>query len=184
MPKPRTPQDPTSELNLAPLMNMVVILIPLLLLAVVFLQVGVVNVSTPKLSPGVASDGAPDESLNLTVAITEDGFVLSSAEGVYPGAKRCEGAPTICNVDGRHDWVALYNTLAEIKRAHPDETTIQLTADPDVEYATVIRVMDVARFKLTGESYRSDSEFWSAHYAVSSTGYASLFPDPVLTVAR
>lgn len=41
------------DLNLAPIMNMVVILIPLLLLSVVFVKVAVINITAPKLSVGL-----------------------------------------------------------------------------------------------------------------------------------
>ena len=48
----RDSTDEIKELDLTPIMNMVVILIPLLLLSMVFLEVGVINITAPKLSVG------------------------------------------------------------------------------------------------------------------------------------
>lgn len=77
------------ELNLVPIMGLIVILIPMLLLMVVFTKIGVINVNAPKLSVGPASDD-PDEPekkpLNLTIGISEKGYTIAATGGVLPGA--------------------------------------------------------------------------------------------------
>lgn len=207
------------ELNLAPIMNMVVILIPLLLLSIVFLKVGVINITAPKLSMGPPSDTPPpeEEPLNLTVAVNAKGFRLGATGAILPEMAGCPvPGPTIClekqNVDvaakyakarkdmsakntqqgeleldaalGAYNWRELYNQLARIKGQYKDETIINISADPDVPYAAIVRVMDVARFKLEKDSYSKASDFWAAQYAKGGTGYEELFPDPVLSVAQ
>lgn len=208
------------DLNLAPIMNMVVILIPLLLLSIVFLQVGVINITAPKLSMGPPSDTPPPDEeppLNLTVAINAKGFRIGATGAVLPEMAGCPvPGPTIClenqSVDvgakytkarsdlaagnvgqgeaelaaalGAYNWKELYNQLVRIKTQYKDETIINISADPDVPYAAIVRVMDVARFKLDKEAYSKSSEFWSAQYAKGGTGYEELFPDPVLSVAQ
>ncbi len=89
------------EIDLVPFMNMVVILIPLLLLSVVFLKVGVVNITAPKLSVGPPSKEKPDdkeeEPLNLTVAINDEGFRIAATGTVLSPVEGCpESGPTIC----------------------------------------------------------------------------------------
>ena len=207
------------ELNLAPIMNMVVILIPLLLLSVVFLKVGVINITAPKLSMGPPSDTPPpdEKPLNLTVAVSAKGFRLAATGAVLPEMAGCPvPGPTIClesqNVEtaekfdkarklleggneqqgeaemdaamAAYNWKELYNQLARIKSQYKDETIINISADPDIPYAMIVRVMDVARFKLGKDSYSKSSEFWSAQYAKGGQGYEELFPDPVLSVAQ
>lgn len=207
------------ELNLAPIMNMVVILIPLLLLSVVFLKVGVINITAPKLSMGPPSDTPPpeEEPLNLTVAVSAKGFRLAATGAVLPEKPGCPvPGPTVCledqsvdvaakydkarklmsggNVQGgeselssamaAYNWKELYNQLARIKGQYKDETIINISADPDVPYAVIVRVMDVARFKLEKDSYSKSSDFWSAQYKKEGQGFAELFPDPVLSVAQ
>ncbi len=211
--------EPEHELNLAPIMNMVVILIPLLLLSIVFLKVGVINITAPKLSMGPPSDTPPPDEppLNLTVAVNAKGFQIGATGAILPEMAGCPvPGPTICleqqNVDvsskylkarsdfaagnvgqgeaeldaalGAYNWKELYSQLVRIKNQYKDETIINISADPDVPYAAIVRVMDVARFKLEKDSYSKASEFWAAQYAKGGTGYEELFPDPVLSVAQ
>lgn len=215
----RDVSDEVPELNLAPIMNMVVILIPLLLLSVVFLQVGVINITAPKLSIGPSTDQPPpdEEPLNLTLTIEENGFRIAAKAAVLPPKGGCPSTgPTIClsdeNVEttdkfksareafenndsgtgelalqeamSAYNWRELYNELVRIKKQYPDESVINITAEPDMPYAMVVRSMDVARFKLGKESYSKSSEFWAATYEKSGNQYAELFPDPVLNLAK
>lgn len=210
------------DLNLAPIMNMVVILIPLLLLSVVFLEIAVINITAPKLAMGPPSDKPPENdepALNLTVAVSAKGFQLAATGAVLPELAGCPvPGPTIClekqSVDppakfanarrqmasgdlkagereleeglGAYNWRELYNQLSAIKARYKDETTVQISADPDVPYAAIVRVMDMARFKLEKDSYGTASDFWAASNK-AGTGdamYEELFPDPILALAQ
>lgn len=211
--------DVETDLNLAPIMNMVVILIPLLLLSVVFLKVGVINITAPKLSMGPPSDTPPPDEppLNLTVAVSDKGFRIAATGAVLEEMAGCPvPGPTVCLEDQSVDvaaeidrarqsfaggdvnageaaldkamkaynWKELYNQLARIKNQYKDETIVNISADPDIPYAFIVRVMDVARYKLEKDSYSKESEFWSAQYAKGATTYEELFPDPVLSLAQ
>lgn len=216
----RGEKEETPELNLAPIMNMVVILIPLLLLSVVFLQVGVINITAPKLSISNKSEPTPppeEQPLNLTVAIGAKGFNIAATGANLPEQPGCPvPGPTICLEDksvdvgetfkdardkltagqmsageasldkalGAYNWVELYNTLSKIKKEYPEETVIKLSADPDIPYAAVVRVMDVARFRLVKDTYSKSSELWTAEYRKSGADIDVLFPDPVLAVVQ
>ena len=216
----RSSDDETPDLNLAPIMNMVVILIPLLLLSVVFLKVGVININAPKLSIGPPSEEPPpetEEPLNLTVAVSAKGFRLGATGAILPELPGCPvPGPTICleKTDAKvgmmlenarnklvagdtqggeaemsqamaaYNWKELYNQLARIKGQYPDETLINITADPDIPYALIVRVMDVSRFKLEKDSYKDTTAFWSAPYKKGAKTNDLLFPDPVLAVVQ
>ncbi|MCB9506738.1 MAG: biopolymer transporter ExbD [Myxococcales bacterium] len=69
------------ELNLAPIMNMVMILVPLLLLSSVFIKAGVVNVSSPRRADAsrAESEERPEEPAvpRVVVSIGRDGFRIS-----------------------------------------------------------------------------------------------------------
>lgn len=208
------------ELNLAPIMNMVVILIPLLLLSVVFLEVGVINITAPKLSIGPPSETPPEEQdvpLNLTVAIGAKGFDIAATNAKLPEFPGCPvPGPTIClskkevDVQARfqaareqfrkgnlaggeaelkvaidaYNWPELYNQLVKIKSQYEKETVIKISADPDVPYVAVVRLMDVSRLRLEKDSYSKASEFWKSGYKKTGADFDVLFPDPVLAVAQ
>lgn len=93
------------ELNLGPIMNMVVILIPLLLLSVVFTEVGVINITAPKMAMGPSTEAPPEnqeEPVNLTVSIDEMGLRIIAKNQQIPPVAGCptgEGAVTVCLQD-------------------------------------------------------------------------------------
>ncbi len=206
----RIPEE-EQDLNLAPIMNMVIILIPLLLLSVVFLKVGVINVTTPTLTPAKTSQHDPDEELpqKITVAISDRGFTVATRDGVVPGC----GDVTVCVRDdvadlagefesaasllssGAHvkgqaamdqameayDWPGLYSVLARVKSENPGEDTIYVTADARVPYAALVRLFDVARTRLSQDAFDSASAFYSADADKASP---DLFPNYVVTIAQ
>lgn len=97
----------TDDLDLVPFMNMVVILIPLLLLSVVFLKVGVINITSPKLSVGPPSEKKPkkkEKPLNLTVAVADNGFRIGATGAILPPQDGCPSdGPTLCLADDSID---------------------------------------------------------------------------------
>lgn len=210
------------ELNLAPIMNMVVILIPLLLLSAVFVEVSVINITAPKLSVGPPSNEPPpdEKPLNLTVTVGAKGFFIAAEGGNLPPVGSCpQGGPTVClkadkNIDvtakfneartamangasmdegekivrqglAAYDWKELYNQLVKIKKQFPKETIINVSADPDIPYSAVVRLMDVARYHLEKEDYSDDTAFWNAlPKKKDEKTYQDLFSDPVLSIAQ
>ncbi len=117
----RGQEEAVPELNLAPIMNMVVILIPLLLLSVVFLQVGVINITAPKLSISNNSEPPPEpeeEPLNLTVSIEAKGLRITASGGVLPEKPGCPvPGPTICLKDQKVDTTAKFKRARELMAA-------------------------------------------------------------------
>ena len=218
------------DLNLAPIMNMVVILIPLLLLSVVFLKVAVINITAPKLSMGPSTETPPEDEekpLNLTVAIAPTGLRISAEGGNWPVVQGCpQDGPTICLKDGKqgseisdqfrqgrqkvaagdmktgeeliesalksYNWHLFYNELSRIKKKFPEETVMNVSADPDIPFAAVVRAMDVARYKLKKGSYDQPQAFWDAKYEMEKVTQdgkvkekpANLFSDPVLALVK
>lgn len=139
--------------NITPMMNLMVVLIPLLLTSAEFVRLGIIELNLPPASAG--PDGKtlaemPLESiqkLDLTVTITNQGFFISSALAVLSGLR--EGEPTIPLNQGSYDFPALSEKLYEIKAkalgAFPDTEQIILMAEPEVDYQTVVSTMDAAR---------------------------------------
>ncbi|MFB6351013.1 MAG: ExbD/TolR family protein [Bradymonadaceae bacterium] len=204
------------DLNLTPFMNMVVILIPLLLLSVVFLKVGVINVSSPTIAPGPSHP--PSKDLGLTVGISESGFTISTRDKTIPAIEDCpDDGPTVClarseiavdakidrarqalengrkkegealldEVVAAYDFAGLYSELRTIKDNHPGESTVRLTASPDIPYQLLVRVMDAVRFKLDQKRYASNEAFWQASTETrDGSKDGKLFSEPVLAVGK
>lgn len=84
----------SDEVNLMPIMGLMVVLIPMVLLITVFVRLGVINVSAPKIGIGSSKEMPDDEKkpLNLTIGISDKGFTIAATGGVLPGEE--PAAPT------------------------------------------------------------------------------------------
>jgi len=76
--------------DLGPMMGLISILIPCLLISMVFVEIAVINVAAPAIgnSPQEEEEkkDKPDKPpLNLTVTITDKGYILAGSGGVLPG---------------------------------------------------------------------------------------------------
>lgn len=93
----RNYKEENMELNLTPMMNLIAILIPALLVSTAFVEIAVLNVSAPAIgsTPDQPEPEKPDKPpLNLTVTITEKGYIVAGSGAVLPGAGGAEGGPT------------------------------------------------------------------------------------------
>jgi len=146
-------EEDTGELNIIPYLDIVTNLVMFMLLSMTgLISLGVLNVSAPKLGGETAVGATVDPQapkLLLTVAIGKQGFYVAGAGGVLgadagpaPDATR---PPTVPLRDGKYDYAALTAQLAIIKDKFPSETQVILSADPDVQYDTLVQTMDACR---------------------------------------
>jgi biopolymer transport protein ExbD len=104
MPKHRRKPEQRAQLDLASFMNVVVILIPMLLLSVIFISVGVLNVSTNLTASEPSQDPDETEPLNLTVGLAHDGFEIMTNKKQLAPVQGCpDDGPTICLSDASFD---------------------------------------------------------------------------------
>jgi len=121
------------ELDLLPMMNVFIVLIPMLLTSAVFLKVTVIDTNVP----GTSAAPAPDAGENLSLAITirDDVYVV-------------EGKGIASRVIARKDADAsakLAAALADVAMQHPDNQDVIIISQPRTRYQDIISVMDVAR---------------------------------------
>lgn len=117
-------------------------------------SLSVINVALPPIKKGAGLGRKPPD-FRLTVGVESDGIrVMDTGEMVPPKGDCDEPGPTIClrNPDAdspvdRHDWAALYETIAKIHADHPNETVISVSADPSLPVGVVIRLIDVVRYE-------------------------------------
>ncbi len=102
--------DHPEEPDLAPFMNLVIILIPMLLLSVVFIEVSVINVTMPLGGSATSDeDEEEEEPLDLSVTMSPDGFYVSAAGSQVEPIEGCDTqGPTICLADQSVDVEAAF----------------------------------------------------------------------------
>ncbi|GAB4368562.1 MAG: hypothetical protein Kow0042_09790 [Calditrichia bacterium] len=145
------------RLDIRPVMNLMVVLIPLLLAGSVFTKLAIKQLNLPPKSGG--GMGAETEKpvevekrLGLNIIISKQGFYIGSRSGFLASdqtSAREEGAPPTVPLteDGRYDYEQLRTKLIEIKnKIEPtdfsDKNAIILTAEADIAYKFLIKTMD------------------------------------------
>jgi biopolymer transport protein ExbD len=128
-----------ADLDLMPMMNLFIAIIPLLLLSAVFVQVTVIDMNLPT---GDRAETLPlEEPLGLTVRIRDDAYVV---EANGHETRTIARGPV---ADGAADPAAagLTAALAAIGQAHPDNREVRLMASATTRYEELVAVMDLAR---------------------------------------
>lgn len=148
------------NLNLSPIMALMVILIPMLLAMFNFFEVKVQAVAAPKLGTGKASKTDDQKKpLNLTVLITKQGFLIKQQDELQDVAEKPIPKDTFSmpiNENGvvsekaveEYDYATLYNRLRAKKQKYPDETTLNVAAEMDIPWHVIARTIDAARVEL------------------------------------
>ncbi|WP_166268395.1 ExbD/TolR family protein [Marinobacter caseinilyticus] len=146
------------ELDITAFMNLMIVLVPVLLLGMVFSQVRMIDLNFPGMSAG---DPPNVDSFQLAVTLVPAGLTVTDGER---GLIR-----QLPLKDGNHNLSGLRDVLMTIKQRMPDKTDLVLEVGGDVDYQTLVEVMDTAR------SYRT--------VVAASVIEAELFPDVSLANA-
>jgi len=124
-----------------------VVLVPFLLITAVFSRMAVIELSLPVGS----SDNNDEETLTIEVIVRETGLELSDGKQIL------ETLPLLSNIklpvdsDGTKDISKLYDIksladyLVKLKKQHPAKTDALVLMEEDVEYRSLIRIMDSVR---------------------------------------
>lgn len=143
------------ELDIRPVMNLMVVLIPLLIASAEWVRLGSIEINVPPSKDAGIGDGSQAEAeerekekrLGLSIAITDLGITIASPGAILSGADNPEGPTIPISADGTYDYKLLKEKLIEIKKAiigkgFKDENRALITASADIAYQVIIRVMD------------------------------------------
>jgi biopolymer transport protein ExbD len=147
-------EEETGEINLVPYMDIVTnIIIFLLAVSLTTVPLGNVNVSSPTIGQGAASQDNPDKPpLNLTVTMAANSFIIAGSGAVIPPINKLP--------NGLYDYDGLTNKLAEIKKeVAPDETKATFNADAYIPYELVVKTLDAMRQGKDGKALFPDIIF-------------------------
>ena len=124
-----------AELNITAFMNLMVILVPFLLVTAVFSRMTVIELNLPSKDAQVQKE--EKVKLELELVIRQKRFDVQDRRlGVIKRFERSEAET---------DWNAFSELLVEIKSRFPDEQNITLLLEPNIEYQTLVQVMDRVR---------------------------------------
>lgn len=136
-----------TDLDMVPIMNMFLVLIPFLLMSASFLHLKAINTSVPVLGNAKAEPSeASDIRLTLVLTLTDREIKISAlSENLDP--KTLSGLQAVVDHPDQNPeaYKALSEQLRAIKATYPKSDTVILVPDPGVVYETIIETMDVAR---------------------------------------
>jgi biopolymer transport protein ExbD len=143
------------DLDIRPVMNLMVVLIPLLIASAEWVKLGIIEINVP---PSKAAGAGEDEEsqdelkekelkLGLKVAVTHDGITIGNAMVLLSGEEGEEGPTVPKNEDGTYNYEKLKKELIEIKKKiegkdYKDKNRAVLTASAEIEYQVIIDIMD------------------------------------------
>jgi biopolymer transport protein ExbD len=128
-----------SEIELMPMLNVFIAIIPLLLLSAAFVPVTIIKTTLPL---DAAAAAAPEAaSLDLAIAIRPEGFDVLVDGAPYRTVPR--GAVGTPEADAAH--TQLGDVLKELVAAHPGHREVRIVSQAHTRYEEIIQVMDVSR---------------------------------------
>lgn len=145
MGKSKKPMSSMPDLNLAPIMNLMVVLIPMLLLSVSFIEIVILETTLPVYSDykEQIEQKAEKPKLGLSIVIKDDGFTIAGQGGIM---KQEDGSSNIPRLSDRtYDYLTLSNVLLKIKEQYPDEWSVIIVPEFNTKFDIIISTMDAAR---------------------------------------
>lgn len=140
-------------LDIRPIMNLMVVLIPILLYSAEFVKLSIRELNLPPATSGegISEENKPREQekrLFLTVLISKRGFYIGTRGGFLSGEGKSENEPSIpLNEDGSYNYEELQQKLIELKekiadQGFADEKSAIISAEADIPYKSIVKIMD------------------------------------------
>lgn len=130
------------EADLIPVLSCMFLLIPALLLAMEVASWASITVSPPMVTSD--RDAPPKDvtqPMRFTVMVRSDGFLAK----VGKHGTADDAATEIALAGPDHDFAALEALARELKQRHGEETRVNVTAEGDIPFQTLVRTMDALR---------------------------------------
>lgn len=141
--------EEAGELNIVPYLDIIMNIIVFIIASLSVVFISTIDTTPPSIGGGKTREQIKSKALNLTVLITGDGIsVKTSAGNIATGCESIGAGVTVPAVNNAHDYPELTRCARELKRQNErfaDETQVTLTANPDVDYQTVVNVIDALR---------------------------------------
>ncbi len=129
------------DIDMTPMMNMLIILISFLVTMVVFTQIAVIKFNLPPSGSSEANsesetDTTTHQDVDITVVISENGFqVIGEGRKLDPIPKGTKG----------YDFPKLGLFMKSLKGTYPTAESVVLLIDSTILYQDIIESMDVVR---------------------------------------
>lgn len=184
----RTSGDVDVEIDMVPVMNMFLVLIPFLLMSSSFLHLKVINTSVPVKSTEIAQKQPPKSDIKLTVivAMADDTITLTATSEELTEDKLKAFDQSLSKKDSaNYPFSEFTEALVQIKNQFPKSDTVIIMPDDNIKYDEIIKTMDAARQYQVVEKQiitnENNAEVGSALTKAMTPKVSILFPNVVLS---
>lgn len=135
--------DHTSEfeLDLAPLLAVMVKLVPVLLISSAFMQMAIIETDLPQIvKEAIEKQENQNDKASITLEVSN-----SAGVRIVISQKGQSKADVVPMVDGQFDLKTLHAKLQEVKKSYPEIFKVDLKPMGDVAYESLVKIMDEAR---------------------------------------
>lgn len=134
-----------ADVNLIPVMNLFVTLIPFLLLAAAFYHVSVIPTSLPSQTEGTSDTANDDVSVTVNLLVEKDKIRLTASSATLDEETLSELTLEIMRQKGEFDLDMLTSALVEIKKRYKKSDTVIVLPSDDIPYREVVQILDTSR---------------------------------------
>ena len=136
-------QHVNCDLELRPLMNVFIVLIPMLLMSAVFIEIRVIEMSMPRAADGTSASQA-QTPLELAIRVRPDAYLIEGAGVVLQTIPRVASTKAKTPL-APEAAAALTRVLLGVAASHPENKDIRIIAASDTHYQEIVALMDLAR---------------------------------------
>ncbi len=137
-----------TDLNMVPIMNLFMVLIPFLLMSASFMHIKAINTSIPVHSASALNEEetVPEAKVTVILSLYDNRIELSTLCETLPPEALTRFKTTVKKTqEAKATEKALMAALRKIKMEYPASDTMLLVPDAPILYDEIIQTMDVAR---------------------------------------
>lgn len=151
--------DP-DDLNLIPVMNLFMVLIPFLLMGAAFYHIGVIPTSMPVNDPQQSDVPKTPTTVAVNLEVTEDALKLTVASvSLDPETLQSLGAQWSRKKSGAYPVDALQKHLIGLKQKYPESNTITILPYEGLDYQRLVQILDKTRERKVGMDAKGEPKF-------------------------
>jgi biopolymer transport protein TolR len=167
-PREIAPDEEAGELNIVPFLDIITNVLMFVLASISVTFTVSLIADAPRQGKGGVAANIKDESLNLTILIVTDGYTIKGRGATI--AEGCQGIgagkPTVPRIAAqpgetmesgqKYDTIGLQKCARKLKDEVPNadmEQQVMVTANPNVPFQEIVRVMDAVRRDEKGDLF-------------------------------
>jgi biopolymer transport protein ExbD len=121
------------EMDVTTFLNLMVVLVPFLLASAVFSRITILELNLPM---AAAANSAVKPQVTIEVIVRKSKLQIGNGKGIIASFPK---------VGNKYDVERLGRYLLKIKGNYPDKTDATILLEPDIEYETMVLMMDAVR---------------------------------------